>query len=1057
MSKIKDIITQIEQFLGGADQSVNPRLNKLASDYAQACRALNKDLEECRDLIRQGTLPDAQRINNRYKPSLVERAALLDFSGRGEWCSICGMYSLEMPPSLDLETVRRLRGSNSADEKSAAELILEWRKIARSGGNAERVHLLRKILRVSSEGAEIWRKNLVTIEKNYLRELYTEADRSIDAGDYAKLEEIHRELCSPDLVVEPDEKTLTKIRSVLGGEQKKRLQKELDGLLNELTDAYSEMNRKQLEELMLKWQALLSNPLAAPDAAARETVDKITEYLDRCRHEEEMNIRFRQLRQELIGQLDDGKPYSEIDNTYQALILLDLPLEDSLVKRVEILRETTLLEARRRHIRHSIYGVAAALLVVGAVSFAIYTIQEHRTYRAAEDNMKQLIAAGNYQGAIELFEGFGKTSPKLAADTRLAALREDALKKKRLVDDQYKFALQEFNHFAADFDENLQYEKFQENLSTELLGKMENLRQYLSETQRGKILEYQKKHTELSEQKKREREDNFIKLATAKINEMKTLTASIVPVNTYDALAGQASVENYDGEAKKITRQFQSIIRQAKPQLEAALIERNEQLFQYQANAFQARIKREVAHREILQDLGAPHTIYEYLDALAKLETEEPELAKTYARAISWRPLYNAMMSDWGGSFQDAQAISKRGEEVKLAAYMGPVQLDWLQCLPSEEAARICERVHADLKDYLDNTLLKWSDYYELVFPDEKGMKYYFYMVNLPQVDRSKSTQEVRELIFETVTQAGQTPRPTIMKAQRKNNKYTFTVASGYLDGLNFPANLGEPAGWNPQRPEVFLKAEHLRIMSTVVEQISKARNISELENILIRHLKQVIDNRDMNPFVQRQIIDKLLEQFPKISNLYGSAESLRRKYSSEPGRVADWLRPTECADHPDEVKRFGEDLDALRDELNKMIDSKSFLQQLYFRVLSRQLVPVGLIVQKADQSPVLFKLTPNKPVGLYRLLRKSDDATSGDRIAAVPSELWDGSKSLTEVLGKDAFPGQIVYGLEQGQPDSEFFGAFIREAKEKNITIIPAPALWPVDIPADPVGGAHD
>ena len=108
MAKINDMMNEIEQLLSCNDLSNNPHSKKLASDYAAICRDLNKDLRECKSLFQMGAYAEARRLNSRSKPPFTERFRILNFSGRDEWIRLCNMYSWDVPPALDSDTVRQL-------------------------------------------------------------------------------------------------------------------------------------------------------------------------------------------------------------------------------------------------------------------------------------------------------------------------------------------------------------------------------------------------------------------------------------------------------------------------------------------------------------------------------------------------------------------------------------------------------------------------------------------------------------------------------------------------------------------------------------------------------------------------------------------------------------------------------------------------------------------------------------------------------------------------------------------------------------------------------------
>ena len=201
MSKIDNAMNSIKQYLSGKDQSNTPQIREAAKIYIQACREVNSKLSECRNLIAAGLYIDAEKISDSMNPTLCSRAKMLFLEPveLARLKEICQMYQYGTVEDIDYETLNKLDSNQDKQTVNINNLILRWRKIARTGSNIEKIRLLRDIIRNLPDNGDnaLWISNLQSVEKQYTQMLLSEAESALASGNGALLEQLCNEPTQP--------------------------------------------------------------------------------------------------------------------------------------------------------------------------------------------------------------------------------------------------------------------------------------------------------------------------------------------------------------------------------------------------------------------------------------------------------------------------------------------------------------------------------------------------------------------------------------------------------------------------------------------------------------------------------------------------------------------------------------------------------------------------------------------------------------------------------------------------------------------------------------------
>ena len=426
MAKINDMMNEIEQLLSCNDLSNNPHSKKLASDYAAICRDLNKDLQECKSLFQMGAYAEARRLNSRSKPPFTERFRILNFSGRAEWIRLCNMYSWDVPPMLDSDTVRQLNENGDQKEISIEELQNQWRRIIRDGSVREKLILARKIYAIDK--SSVWKSNLLNIERTWVNMLKKSAENAFNEKRLEELIEICNELKSSELLQPQPESFFDKYQDDINAFKRSKTEEEKNALLDEIAADYMALDLASLEKSLEKWGDMQKNSFFSVSKEEEKQVNDARNFLLEKIAERNAKEEFSRLQNQLEMLLNENGDPEEINKVYHSLQQFDKPIKKLLENRMAEFYEMLELERKRKHVRSCIsWGVSAVVIAIGIFAAVMY-FQAEKDLRDACASMQKHINENNYSLAIEFYKSVRKKSSSIADKAALKALHEEAQK-----------------------------------------------------------------------------------------------------------------------------------------------------------------------------------------------------------------------------------------------------------------------------------------------------------------------------------------------------------------------------------------------------------------------------------------------------------------------------------------------------------------------------------------------------------------------------------------------------------------------------------------------------
>ncbi len=192
LSDLQHTVDQIRTHLQADDQTMRDEFNQLATDYKNACIAVNDRLKECHHLLAQGLRSEAIH-KAESEPDLLETALLLDFPDRTAWEEIVINYGLDEAPRIDADLTKELQEAY-AEVDPLAKLLRRHRLYALSRASlGRRSSLLAKIAEVDPMNP-IWEEDLKTYHLARVEEIRVDLTNAIQQNDLATLERLRDEV-----------------------------------------------------------------------------------------------------------------------------------------------------------------------------------------------------------------------------------------------------------------------------------------------------------------------------------------------------------------------------------------------------------------------------------------------------------------------------------------------------------------------------------------------------------------------------------------------------------------------------------------------------------------------------------------------------------------------------------------------------------------------------------------------------------------------------------------------------------------------------------------------
>ncbi|QEG35133.1 AAA family ATPase [Bythopirellula goksoeyrii] len=460
-----------------APETADPDLVREASiAYNESCREANKRLRQVDKLLRDGLRSEAIQ-SAELEPPLLNHVADLDFPFLEEWQGMLAQWNLQLPPQLELDAAKRLNVAY-AEIRPLEQLLRQHRLLALARAPlSARIEVLRKLTALDELNFS-WQTDLADYERLRLRQIKSEAAEATLNGDLARLSELQAELnnakwsseVSPDLVKE--------IREGYRSLEHRDARQQLEELVPQLDQAYSEFDVPRAAELTTRWneyaQLVSLSPQDPLAQRSGEAIEWVNEQLRTADRQREFEARL----QSLETALERDDPKQKLESLLHKTQRFDLPIPEGLLTRVQ---DRIATQSAHSHRRGRLIGasIVASLIVIAVASFAYWRVQQQReTLLEHRTAFSELVDEESWTQAESYFSGLPQDFQE---DAKIQSLHSQVAK-----------GVSEEQSRAQAIAELLDYAESQsvENLDKAILDQIRELAETEDEKQRLANLEF---------------------------------------------------------------------------------------------------------------------------------------------------------------------------------------------------------------------------------------------------------------------------------------------------------------------------------------------------------------------------------------------------------------------------------------------------------------------------------------------------------------------------------------------------------------------------------------
>ncbi|MBR4662291.1 MAG: hypothetical protein IKO93_00325 [Lentisphaeria bacterium] len=1014
---VENTVESIKLLIAGGDLSDSVHLRQLHKACLLAFKELNTNLEQCRTLIENGSIQAARELNLSFDPPLTREAELLAYFKTNDFFAVCKEYGLETPVFPDEQLLGQLIAPISTGEKCLHALFQDYRKIARNGSMLQRITLLRQIVQKLPKSPR-WRNDLISAEHSRCQEIEHELEEiDGDSDCCSRLEELCREVMTPDWLIPPKEELKSAIRQKLLPLQQARLNKEIESRLAQLQECYQARDIDRLEKEFEKWKTFCSSPVVNLSDEQRQTAADIESFLE----QEAETRRNDQICQELIRKIEqklaENALFSEVAGDYNQLQLMDNPIPAALDDRLKALEEEYNRLEHLRHVRWCIYGICGAVLLTIAIGFSIWYMQHYLAVKRNLVNMRDLLDNRKYDEVIKIYGGLEAASSKVAADPQIIRIHTAARQKKEEMishqkkkNEEFKRLLQQIERLAGtDILDNARQLDLAMSEAAKLKDKELLSKESLDQFTR-LVTKVIQKRTEL----KKQRETEFLAFCRKKYGEVEELIKQIRdPQKELNDLKTLLAVSQNDFDEKLKSSRYSYII--------PAMKDEEKKKFQSAKERFEQTWENENAFRRV----NSPVTFDDFIRDLEKIRYKHPDLATRYSLPLRlckhWmdeRDNYEKTFPEKLEGYPDNNGFSDGLFKTDLGVFR-----------PKMERSKNFDQFFQDIQTDKD---LK-----EIIFAGADGRPFYFYFHEKDGLIEYLRHPRRINIIFVPLPAGNEKNSRFVISFNEKNPEMPYLIKTRHP---NLPYEL--PKGFislngrqNPPLPKDGLPFWPGHVLS------SKYNALNGDGPGLISNLKGALRFICQKGNVENSYLKKtLLLQF--LQELYDASPLLYPELSDALAELKDtparnWRAPQAAADYGEEKKQF--ERKWTLENLNRLLAAGEFRDRFICKAHARLLVPVG-VIQEAEQNQVKIHLFKDCKIPVEGLVLENN------AVFVLPKKVWQGEIPRDDKWKKRLFPGQVIWCYGDDQSTGEFLRKWQEEAQRLNIELKIKPSVLPAD-----------
>ncbi len=1029
ISEYQQLIARIHEFIRSSEQQISPAIEELAERYAGLCDEINHRLEKCADFLDKGMRSEAV-YEAHLAPSLFELAEIVNFSDADQWHEFCKENDLPIPAEIRTDIVERLQ--NECDtEELLSPLLQQYRRLVHEGTADERISVLRQI-RDKDPDNPVWEENLRPLEEQQMEELAVEAEKALSENDLPKLRYLYDELKDHRRAVEPPQELLNPIEKILGEVTAQEAAEKAQSVVAELDTALLNEDNEAIESQLQQWEELQQQGNLTPDSNMQEVLDRAYAHREKQKKAQEEEQKFQEAKDQLWNALsEDPLNAASIRRCWEELSAFNREIPEALKNQAQSTLDTI---ERKQKTRRALIASAcglAVLLILSLVGYFVHASKQaerrervvnkienmltERSYRDAKDYLKQIT-----QNNTDLLGTEKRQSFEQRIRSGIQRREERERKYEQVLSDLDRIKRQDYT--APEEQQEALLEKAEKlAMSSEQKQQVSNWRQTRNQFLQQQKEKANRKLSELIEKtekgiERREQSDAF---------------ASLQAEKTY-----VQNLQNKLEEGRKWRKHADKKLAQKLSELVSKVNKWGENV---QQEIEQAQTRKE-RKRQLLNSLFEPlPDITAYEDNLSTLVSDFSDIpsASDYENALNQIPLYKE--ATLLGNFELTQFVPPPRQLAQVQEFLdnahkkGPwredlstITLYSQKAMPpqdSEEAINgglpptLYREVQKKIRALAKIPTIKWKQLRYRPRGEDKEWQYLYYKGQIYSKEKEENGQKYTMYLGEVLQFSTKTDSTRTVHTSQLFEE-GLTTQKYEVEKADVPQNNLMPQG------EFALKI------------LRNAQNQSRMDQFLIKHIQQLIDNTTIRPIPKARILKKLVSALRECAIPQPEALTELHTVIQELPTDLHWYYDSNPVQ--DANKKIQKTLNELP-SLKQLEETLSLSRDLLVEALSRKLQWVGYIKNNAAEQaePVIV----HKSVPEIWTITSATDGPSFRVVATRDSEGYQFNQNKEEF-----FVGQLLFAPSDGRRTTSLLKKILDASSRNTLDGVVWPAGWPTN-----------
>jgi hypothetical protein len=816
MSRERDIVIRIEQFLSLTDQTANPELQELAEQYNAVCRDVNLMLQKCDEFLTKNMWLEAVHLA-KTPPSVLERYEAIQLPQMDKWREVCLLYGYPEPPALLHKVVEKLK---AAEQKAntLSPILAVHRRIARIGSTKQKIHVLRRIARLDPENPN-WIEDIKALEQVRIGEIGQKLDEAVARGDDDTVLSLHNEMTSARWKIQIIASVQKRVEEEARVVRQKRAQRDGDALLQRMGKAYSELDFHGVEVALTEWSNLRNNPDFQPLPAQEQQVEEAREWYEAEAKKKKKKEKFTEIEADLADALDRDAGQEQIERLLFKLKTFEFEIEPPLLERAQSMMDGYRLAGKRRFRLRLVAVTIIAAAIAAGVWYATIIAKEKREIQKWVTSIDSALQQNDYDSAKKLIDRLRVT------DSGVFENPEIQRRKAKIEDELQRSAKrhEDFKTVMAKLESLIKDENTPDPEAQSLLNEAIALAQ--DDQERLQIEKWKNKHRLIGLKAQEERDAAF-SVILKKIVDALVEVGDLQPEKEYEECRSRLDRIHLHYEEGKL------LAPGASPELANHLESLKVRISALSKELEEVRARQEERRERLRAVYSSLPDIERYKGALIDYIRKFPEEKESdsFRRIVSHCPYFAAV-----GSAEKLYAAASRGkiEDLKAAiALSGDEKNIWRQAAETlcayVQAEQNAQQAVAPILELSQNRLM--YDLKNFTYFDGKNSRT-CYCYDLP--------------VFLGESKEGDATIKSYAAEVYNNThlivKVNITVDSRTGSRIEIPQ---EDASYAP----------HAKFLRQLLPEL-RASNLSQPESDILTFIEKVKNNSDINPVIKASLI----------------------------------------------------------------------------------------------------------------------------------------------------------------------------------------------------------